>query len=113
MATAGTFKVVGSLILFPGTFLIEAILLHTLFGSVVSIPFTILVIPLSYFTLYFMEWLYEGGWGIPISLLKLHKTFHHQKTQQLEEQSGRIKDLIDDLAARLDQQPEKYRQTQE
>jgi len=106
MATAATYKLVYSLIIFPITFLMEAILLHMFFGWLVSILFMILIIPLSYFTLYFIEWLYEGGWGIPISLYKLRKTFHHRISQQLEEQSGRIKDLVDDLAARLDQQPE-------
>ena len=113
MATAATSKVICSLILFPIAFLIEALLLHTFFGSVVSIPFAILIIPLSYFTLFFREWLYEGGWGIPVSLGKLRKNFQFQKSQQLEEQSDRIKGLVDDLAAQLDQQTEDYGQTQE
>ena len=91
----------------------EAMLLHMFFGWAVSIPFTILIIPLSYFTLLFIEWLYEDGWGIPISSYKLRKTFQHRIPQQLEEQSSHIKDLIDDLAARFDPEPEKYRQTQE
>ena len=78
-----------------------------LFGWVVSIPLTILIIPLCYFALYFMEWLYEGGWGIPISLPMLRKTIRHRISKQLDEQSRRIKELIDALAERLEQQPDK------
>jgi len=110
MAKAATYKVVYSLIIFPITFLMEAMLLHMFFGWIVSISFTILIIPLSYFTLYFIEWFYEGGWGISFFSYKLRKTFHHRISQHLEEQSSRIKDLIDDLATRLDQQIEKSRQ---
>lgn len=101
MATAATFKVVYSLFLYPITFLIEAIVLYLFFGLVVSIIFAILIIPLSYFTLYFIEWLYEGGLGVPISLRRLRKNFRRRVSQQLEEQSIRIKHLVDDLAARL------------
>ena len=102
MARAATFKVVYSLFLYPVTFLIEAIVLYLLFGLVVSIIFAILIIPLSYFTLYFIEWLYKGGLGIPISLRKLRRNYRRRISQQLEEQSVRIKHLVDDLAARLD-----------
>ena len=51
-----------------------------------------------------------GGWGIPISSFKLRKTFYHRISKQLEEQRSRINDLMDDLEARLDQQPERSRQ---
>ncbi|MFC1495241.1 1-acyl-sn-glycerol-3-phosphate acyltransferase [Thermodesulfobacteriota bacterium] len=102
-AQAATHKVACSLFLFPFTFLVEAMLLYIFFGLAVSIIFAILVIPLSYFTLYYLEWLYEGGWGIPISLRRLRKTFRHRVSQRLEEQSRHIKDLVDNLAARLDQ----------
>ena len=104
MAKTATYKVVYSIILFPLTFLLEAILIYIFFGWIISILFLILIIPLSYFTLYFIEWLYEGGWGMPIYLRKLRKTFRNRISQRLEEQSSRIIDLIDDLAARLDQQ---------
>ena len=104
MASAATFKVVYSLFLFPVTFIIEAMILHMFFGWAVSILFVVLIIPLSYFTLYFMEWLYEGGWGIPVSLRKSRKTFYNRITYLLEEQNRHIKDLIDKLAARLNKQ---------
>ena len=79
-------------------------ILHMFFGWAVSILFVVLIIPLSYFTLYFMEWLYEGGWGIPVSLRKSRKTFYNRITLLLEEQNRHIKDLIDKLAARLNKQ---------
>jgi hypothetical protein len=104
MASAATYKVVYSLFLFPVAFIIEAMILHMFFGWVVSVLFVVLIIPLSYFTLYFMEWLYEGGWGIPVSFRKSRKTFHNGITHLLEEQNRRIKDLVDKLAAQLNQQ---------
>jgi glycerol-3-phosphate O-acyltransferase/dihydroxyacetone phosphate acyltransferase len=102
IAKVATFKVVYSLFLFPVTFLIEAIVLYLFFGLVFSVLFAILIIPLSYFTLYFIEWLYEGGLGISVSFRKLRKNFRRRISRQLEEQSIRIKHQIDDLAARLD-----------
>jgi hypothetical protein len=102
IAKVATFKVVYSLFLFPVTFLIEAVVLYLFFGLVFSVLFAILIIPLSYFTLYFIEWLYEGGLGIPVSFRKLRKNFRRRISRQLEEQSIRIKHQIDDLAARLD-----------
>jgi hypothetical protein len=104
MASAATFKVVYSLFLFPVAFIIEAMILHIFFGWVVSLLFVVLIIPICYFTLYFMEWLYEGGWGIPVSFRKSRKTFHNRITHLLKEQNRHIKDLIDKLAAMLDQQ---------
>ena len=104
MASAATYKIAYSLFLFPVAFIVEAMILHMLFGWVVSVLFVVLIIPICYFTLYFMEWLYEGGWGIPVSFRKSRKTFQNGITHLLEEQNRDIKDLIDRLAARLDQQ---------
>jgi hypothetical protein len=102
MAKEATFKVVYSLFLFPITFLIEAMFLYMLFSWMILIPFLIIIIPLSYFTLYFIEWLYENGWGIPITLYKFRKKFYQQILKQLEDHSSSIKNLIDTLAERLD-----------
>ena len=103
MAKTATFKVVYSIILFPITFIMEAILLNIFLGWIISILFLMVIIPLSYFTLYFMEWLYEEGWGIPVNLRKLRKTFQDRISQLLREQTSRIVDLIDDLASGLNQ----------
>ncbi len=53
-------------------------------------------------------WLHKGGLGIPISSLKLKTTLSHRILKQLKTQRACIKDLVDDLSARLDQQPEKF-----
>ena len=73
-AKAATYKVVYSLLLFPLTFLLEAVLIHIWLGWVAMVTFVILIIPISYFTLFFLEWLHKGGLGMPIYSLKLRAT---------------------------------------
>lgn len=104
IATTATYKVTYSLFLYPVFYLIEGILLYKYFGWNVLLLFVILILPISYFTLYYMEWIYEGGWGIPVLFRKLRKTFRRRITHLLEKQERRIKDLIDELAERLDTQ---------
>jgi len=47
---------------------------------------------------------------VPISSLRLKTTLSQRILKQLKAQRAGIKDLVDDLAARLDQQPEKFDQ---
>jgi hypothetical protein len=104
IATTATYKVTYSLLLYPLTYLIEGILLYNFFGWNILLLFMVLIIPISYFTIYYMEWVYEGGWGIPVLFRKLRKTFRRRLIHLLEKQERRIKNLIDELAARLDTQ---------
>jgi 1-acyl-sn-glycerol-3-phosphate acyltransferase len=104
-AATATYKVVYSLLLFPLTFVLEAVLVHIWLGWIATLTFAVLIIPLSYFTLFFFEWLHKGGLGIPISSLKLKTTLSQRILKQLKAQRAGIKDLVDDLAARVDQQP--------
>ena len=74
---------------------------------VATVTFAILIIPLSYFMLFFFEWLLKGGLGIPISSLKLKTTLSHRILIQLKAQRACINDLVDDLSTRVDKQSEK------
>jgi|GEM_PF-622175 len=105
-AATATYKVVYSLLLFPLTFVLEAVLIHIWLGWIATVIFAILIIPLSYFTLFFFEWLQKGGIGVPISSLRMKTALSQRILKQLEAQRVGIKDLVDTLAARLDQQPE-------
>ena len=105
---AATYKVAYSLLFFPLTFVLEAMLVHIWLGRVATVTFAILIIPLSYFTLFFFEWLHKGGLGIPISSLKLKTTLSHRILKQLKAQRACINDLVDDLSTRVDQQSEKF-----
>ncbi len=51
-----TFKVIYSLFLFPLTYVAEALLISRFTAPVFAWLFALLIIPLSYFTLYFLEW---------------------------------------------------------
>jgi 1-acyl-sn-glycerol-3-phosphate acyltransferase len=104
---AATYKVAYSLLFFPLTFVLESMLVHIWLGWVATVTFAILIIPLSYFTLFFFEWLLKGGLGIPISSLKLKTTLSHRILIQLKAQRACINDLVDDLSTRVDQQSEK------
>jgi 1-acyl-sn-glycerol-3-phosphate acyltransferase len=111
LAAAATYKVVYSLLLFPLTYAAEAVLVHIWLGWIATAVFAVLIIPLSYFTLYFLEWLRKGGLGVPILSLRLKTTLSQRIFKQLKAQRAGIRDLVDTLAARLEQQPEKFDQT--
>ena len=107
VSQAATHKVAYSLLFFPLTFVLEAMLVHIWLGWVATLTFAIIIIPLSYFTLFFFEWLNKGGLGIPISSLKMKTTLSHRILTQLKAQRASINDLVDDLSTRVDQQFEK------
>lgn len=106
-AEAATYKVIYSLVLFPLAFVLEAVLVHIWLGWIATVTFVILIIPLSYFTLFFFEWFHKGGLGIRIPSLKLKTTLSHRILKQLKAQRASINDLVDDLAAQVEQPPEK------
>ena len=101
-AEAATYKVVYSIFLYPLAFFGEGLLIHWWFGWPVSIPFAIGIIPLSYFTLFFFEWLSKGGWGISIPIKRIEKIHSNQISKRLHNQRLRIQDQVDALAHRLD-----------
>jgi hypothetical protein len=101
-AEAATYKVVYSIFLYPLAFFGEGLLIHWWFGWPVSLPFAIGIIPLSYFTLFFFEWLSKGGWGISIPFKRIEKIHSHQTSKRLHNLRLKIQDQVDVLADRLD-----------
>ncbi len=101
-AEAATYKVVYAIFLYPLAFFGEGLLIHWWFGWPVSIPCAIGIIPLSYFTLFFFEWLSKGGWGISMPIKRIEKIHSHQISKRLHKQRLRIQDQVDVLANRLD-----------
>jgi hypothetical protein len=101
-AAAATYKVAYSIFLFPVAYLGEWLLIHWWFGWVVSIPFAVGIIPLSYFTLFYFEWLADGGWGIPMPSKRLKKIQAHRISRRLHNQRRRIQDQMDVLADRIE-----------
>jgi 1-acyl-sn-glycerol-3-phosphate acyltransferase len=55
-ADAATYKVVYALVLFPATYLVEAVLVGKWLGAVAAVGFCAGIIPLTYITLLFVEW---------------------------------------------------------
>ena len=105
-AAAATYKVSYSFLLFPLAFVLEAVLVYVWLGWIATVVFAIAVIPLSYFTLHFYEWVHKGGWGIPFLSVNLKKTLSDRILKQRETLRTQINGLVDDLAVRLDKQPE-------
>lgn len=101
-AEAATYKVTYSIFLFPLAFIGESLLIHWWFGWVVSIPFALGIIPLSYFTLFYFEWLADGGWGISMPIKRLEKIQFHRTSRRLHNQRRRIQDQVDVLADRFE-----------
>lgn len=100
-AVMATYKVVYSLVLFPLFYLGEGIIIHKLLGSIFSISFTIAIIPLSYITIFYFEWLYDAGLGIPISSRWLKKILMRRISKQLDELRNQINRQMDNLSNRL------------
>ncbi len=99
---AATYKVVYSLLLFPSTYLLEAVLIHFWLGWTVTITFVILIIPLSYFTLISIERLHSNVLGIP----KIKAILSDRMSKQVESLHSSIRELVDYLAKQDDKQPE-------
>ena len=101
-SAAATYKVAYSLFLFPLFFLGEGLLIHWWLGGAVSILFAIGIIPLSYFTLFYFEWLSDGGWGITAPFKRMEKIRSDMVTARLYRQRRRIQGQVDALAGKLD-----------
>lgn len=101
-SAAATYKISYSLFLFPLSFLGEGVLIHWSLGGAASIPFAIGIIPLSYFTLFYFEWLSDGGWGVTAPFKKMEKIRSDLVTARLYHLRRRIQDQVDVLAGKLD-----------
>ena len=102
-AVAATYKVTYSMLLFPLTYVLEAVLMYIWFGGIASILFAALIIPLSYFTVRYYEWVHEGGVGPWMSSSKLTRTLSNRLQKQQKVLYIRIHNLVDELATRIDQ----------
>lgn len=100
-AATATYKVVYSLVLFPLFYLGEGLLIHMLFGWVFSISFAAGIIPLSYFTIFYFERLYDAGLGIPVSSKRLNRILLPRISKQLDELCDQINKQMDSLSSRL------------
>jgi glycerol-3-phosphate O-acyltransferase / dihydroxyacetone phosphate acyltransferase len=89
---AATFKVIYSLFLFPGFYILEGFVLHHYWGGPAALCFAVLILPASYFTLYCMDW-YEQRGAI---FIKPHK----KATLQLKRLRERILIVLNSLAAK-------------
>jgi hypothetical protein len=105
-SAAATYKVLYALLLFPLTYVLETGLVYLWLGWVAAVIFAILVLPLSYFTLFFYESVHKVGWGIPIASMRLKRTLSHRILTQIEAQRAFIISMVNKLATRLDKQPE-------
>lgn len=101
-SVAATYKVIYSLFLYPLIYVAEGLLIKTWLGTAASITFSLMIIPLSYFTLFFSEWLYDDGWGIVLPSFLLGRSTPDRISKLIDNQRFRIKDQVDNLAARLD-----------
>ena len=106
-SAAATYKVAYSLFLFPITFFLEALFVYHWLGLIASLTFAVVVIPISYFTLTFFEWVYDGGWGISNPSMKLRKNMLHRVSKQLEYERSEIIGLVNDLAEGIELNPDK------
>lgn len=107
VAVSATFKIVYAIFLFPITFFFELLLIHTLMGTLTAILFAILIIPLSYFTLFYFDWLSLIGWGILIPSGPLGRSMSEKISMQLKEQRSRIRNQVNTLAKLLDKEGER------
>ncbi|MCI0417509.1 1-acyl-sn-glycerol-3-phosphate acyltransferase [bacterium] len=91
-SNAATFKVIYSLFLFPLCYFFEGYLIAGLAGSTAAILFSILILPLSYYTLFYKEWCAARFLGI--DWLKPRD----RVKSQLERLRGRILRQLEQLA---------------
>ena len=96
-AAAATYKIVYSVLLFPLSFLIEGMIIHHYLGGGYTLLFALTILPLSYFTLFYMEWLSTQNWRLSMWGLKLPKKITQRLLMNLEIQRGQIHSLVNEL----------------
>ena len=101
-SAAATYKVVYGLFLFPATNLVEALIVRHWAGGLTALAFAAGIVPASYYTLYFFEWLAEGGWGISALLPKLRKDMSLRAAIHFKNERRLIIQRVDMLADWLD-----------
>jgi len=90
------------MLLFPLTYVLEAVLVYIWFGGFASILLAALIIPLSYFTVRYYEWVDEGGVGKSMSSSRLARTLSDRFLKQQKVLHARIHALVDELATKID-----------
>ena len=100
-AAMATFKVIYSILVYPLFYIGECILIHRLFGWIISASFAVAIIPLSYITIFYFEWLYDAGLGIPVSPKWLNNIRLRRISKRLDELHTRINKQMEDLSSRL------------
>jgi len=85
----------------PLFYLVVGILIYKLLGWIYTISFAALIIPLSYFTIFYFEWLYDAGLGIPISSKWLNSIRLRRISKNLNGLRSQINKQMDSLSSRL------------
>ena len=96
---AATHKVTYALLFYPITFIIETVVVYLWLGWIASLFFAVAVVPTSYFSLYFFEWLQKGGIGIKIPVGRLKKRLLKHYSSQIDRERYLIVEQVDKLAA--------------
>jgi 1-acyl-sn-glycerol-3-phosphate acyltransferase len=100
-AAAATYKIVYALVLYPLAFFVEGVLIYMTLGGAACLLFALLVIPLSYFTLFYFEWLNDIGWNMALPSRRLKRRLHRRAVKKLAAQRTLINDLVNGLAQQL------------
>ena len=104
---AATHKITYALFFYPLTFVLETVLIHLWLGWIASLLFAMMVVPLSYFSLYYFEWIREGGAGIRIPSNRMKKTLEYRLVRQINKQRDHIVKQVDKLASIVEKRTEK------
>lgn len=100
-AAAATYKIVYALMLYPLAFFAEGVLIYMTLGGSAAMLFALLVIPLSYFTLFYFEWLYGIGWNIVLPSHHLERRRRNHAAKRLASQRRHINNMVNSLADQL------------
>jgi len=93
-ADTATFKVIYSLFLFPLFYFGEGFLVKHYFGGLAALLFALLILPASYFTLFYLEWYEQRG--------MFTRKPQQRAMQHLARLRNRILEQLNVLASRLD-----------
>jgi 1-acyl-sn-glycerol-3-phosphate acyltransferase len=102
---AATLKVVYALFLYPLTYCGEALLVLHLFGWTAVAAFSMGIVPLSYFTLFYMEWRRQSSAARVRRRLWSGRRGWKENKEQLTSLRRRMVREVDALAALVDKKP--------
>jgi len=96
-AATATYKIVYALLLFPLAYLIQGFLVHLSLGGIYTWLFALLVIPLSYFTLFYFEWLARLDLRLPVPCRRFQKSLRCEVSKSMALRQKRIIRLAEHL----------------